>query len=123
MTSSTTSSTSFDVDDVLKQLTLQEKAALASGRNYWFTVPVERLGVPSVVLSDGPHGLRRLPSGADTSFSGFGGSIPSTCFPPATALGSSWDPELVERVGHPLGDEARALDVQVLLGRGINIKR
>jgi len=112
--------TAIDVENVLSQLTLDEKAALATGTGFWSTTPVERLGVPAITMSDGPHGVRRQPEGDHL---GIGGSYPATCFPPATALGSSWDPELVAKVGEALGKEARALDVQVLLGPGINIKR
>jgi beta-glucosidase len=110
----------LDVDEVLAELTLEEKATLISGVGFWNTAPIERLGVPSITLSDGPHGVRRSPQGDQI---GIGESYPATCFPPAAALGSSWDPELAETVGRALGQEANALDVQVLLGPGINIKR
>jgi beta-glucosidase len=110
----------LDVEKVLSELTLDEKATLTSGVGFWNTAPIERLGVPSITLSDGPHGIRRSPEGDQI---GIGDSYPATCFPPATALGSSWDPELAETVGRALGQEANALDVQVLLGPGINIKR
>jgi beta-glucosidase len=101
-------------------LELAEKAALCLGADIWSTAPVERLGVAPVVLADGPHGVRR-PAGAGEV--GIGSSLPATCFPTASALGSSWDPELVERVGAALGAEAAAQGVGVLLGPGINIKR
>lgn len=110
----------LDVDKILSELTLEEKATLTSGVGFWNTAPIERLGVPSITLSDGPHGVRRAPQGDQI---GIGDSYPATCFPPAAALGSSWDPELAETVGRALGQEANALDVQVLLGPGINIKR
>jgi beta-glucosidase len=110
----------IDVENVLRHLTLEEKAALATGTGFGSTTPIQRLGVPSITLSDGPHGVRRQPAGDHL---GIGGSYPATCFPPATSLGSSWDSELVRRVGEALGREAKALDVQVLLGPGINIKR
>jgi beta-glucosidase len=108
-------------DDILDRLTLAERASLTSGASLWCTKAVERVGIPSIRFSDGPHGLRRQPAGGDHL--GIGHSLPATCFPPAVALGSSWDPDLVRRVGEALGREARALDVQVLLGPGINIKR
>ncbi|WP_214404552.1 glycoside hydrolase family 3 C-terminal domain-containing protein [Pseudonocardia lacus] len=101
------------------ELTVEEKAALCLGADIWRTAPVERLGIGSVVLADGPHGLRKPAEGGV----GIGGSVPATCFPTASALGSSWDPELVERVGAALGAEAAAQGVGVLLGPGINIKR
>ncbi|WP_284763188.1 glycoside hydrolase family 3 C-terminal domain-containing protein [Arthrobacter sp. efr-133-R2A-63] len=103
----------------VQNLGLHEKASLLSGRDFWSTTPVS--GVASIVMVDGPHGVRRQEGTADNL--GFHASIPSTCFPPGTALGSSWDPELVDEVGRALGREARALSVNVLLGPAINIKR
>jgi beta-glucosidase len=98
-------------------MTLEEKASLCSGRDFWTTKPIERLGLGSVCLTDGPHGVRKA---ADTDFTN---SMPATCFPTASALASTWDTELVREVGEALGREARALDVQVLLGPGLNMKR
>ncbi|HYH91190.1 MAG TPA: glycoside hydrolase family 3 C-terminal domain-containing protein, partial [Solirubrobacteraceae bacterium] len=83
--------------------------------------PVPRLGIPAITLSDGPHGLRRQPDEGDHV--GISGSLPATCFPTASALGSSFDPVLVRRVGAAIGEEALSQDVQVVLGPGINIKR
>src|SRR4051812_28437061 len=114
-------STSQTVLSLLPELTLEEKASLCLGSDFWHTAPVPRLGIPAITLSDGPHGLRRQPEEGDHV--GLGGSLPATCFPTASALGSSFDPELVRRVGEALGEEARAQDVQVVLGPGINIKR
>ncbi|MCV2394221.1 glycoside hydrolase family 3 C-terminal domain-containing protein [Actinotalea sp. M2MS4P-6] len=102
-------------------LTLEEKASLVTGRDVWRTAEVERLGIGSVMVTDGPHGLRKQEASPDEL--GLGASVPATCFPTAAALGSSWDDELVRRVGVALGDETRANDVAVLLGPGINIKR
>ncbi|GAA2093556.1 glycoside hydrolase family 3 C-terminal domain-containing protein [Brevibacterium salitolerans] len=98
---------------------LEDRAALGSGENFWHTRA--RGGIPSITLSDGPHGLRKQTGSADHL--GLSGSVPATCFPPAVGLGQSWDPALAERVGRALGREARAADVQVLLGPGINLKR
>ncbi|WP_327731394.1 glycoside hydrolase family 3 C-terminal domain-containing protein [Streptomyces sp. NBC_00487] len=103
------------------ELSLDEKTALLSGQDVWTTEPAERVGIPSLVLSDGPHGLRRPRPDSDAL--DFHGSHPATCFPPAVALASSWDAELIGRVGEALGREARALGVDVLLGPGVNIKR
>ncbi|MGW1030023.1 glycoside hydrolase family 3 C-terminal domain-containing protein [Streptomyces sp. NPDC002577] len=103
------------------ELSLDEKTALLSGRDMWSTEPAERVGIPSLVLGDGPHGLRRPRPDAEDL--GLYDSQPATCFPPAVALASSWDPELIGRVGEALGREARALGVDVLLGPGVNIKR
>ncbi|MGC4941577.1 glycoside hydrolase family 3 C-terminal domain-containing protein [Kribbella sp. DT2] len=107
--------------ETLGQLTVEEKAALCLGSDFWHTAAIERLGVPAVMVADGPHGLRRQPDGGDHV--GIGGSLPATCFPTASALGSSWDVDLVRRVGAAIGIEARAQGVAVVLGPGINIKR
>lgn len=103
------------------ELTLEEKASLTSGASFWYTKPVERVGVPAVMVTDGPHGLRKQREGGDHL--GIGDSVPATCFPPAVGLGSSWDVDLVHRVGEALGAETSIEDVAVLLGPGINIKR
>ncbi len=106
--------------DLVEEMTLEEKAALASGQAFWTTEPVERLDLPSIWLADGPHGLRRTSSPGDI---GMGGSRPATCFPTAAGLAAAWDTSLVRRVGAALGEEAQAQDVQVVLGPGANIKR
>src|SRR6185312_11662977 len=97
------------------------KAALCLGSDMWHTAPIPEHDVEALVLSDGPHGLRRQPDGGDHA--GLGGSLPATCFPPAVALGSAWDPELAREVGAAIAREARAQGVAVVLGPGINIKR
>lgn len=107
--------------DHLDDLTLEERASLTSGESFWSTKAIDRLGIPSVVLTDGPHGVRLQQTGGDHL--GLADSVPATCFPPAVALGSSWDADLVRRVGEALGEEAKAEGVGVLLGPGINIKR
>jgi beta-glucosidase len=109
------------VAELVAQLTLEEKAALTLGSDFWHTAGVERLGIPAIMVSDGPHGLRKQPEEADHV--GIGGSVPATCFPTAATLGSSWDVDLVREVGVALGTEAAAEEVAVLLGPGINIKR
>jgi len=111
----------LDVDRVLAELTLEEKAALTAGADLWHLKGVERLGVPSVMVTDGPHGLRKQVAASDHL--GLGEAQPATCFPTAAALGSTWDVDLVRRVGVALGREARAAGVAVLLGPGVNIKR
>lgn len=114
----------FDVEHVLAGLTLEEKASLLSGLDFWTTQPLARDGgvaVPGVMVTDGPHGLRKQADSPDHI--GLGNSVPATCFPTAATLGSTWDPALVRRVGEALGRETRANDVAVLLGPGINIKR
>jgi beta-glucosidase len=111
----------LDVEGILAALTLEEKAALCLGSDFWHTAPVERLGVPALMVCDGPHGLRKQPDEADHA--GLGGSNPATCFPTACALASSWNTDLVRRVGEALGRETQAEKVAVLLGPGVNIKR
>jgi beta-glucosidase len=96
---------------------LEEKALLLSGDGWWHTHGVERLGIPSVSISDGPHGLRKVEG------SGLPISIAATCFPTASALASSWDRELIREVGVALAEECQAHDVQILLGPGVNMKR
>ena len=110
-----------DFTDRLSELTLEEKASLCLGSDFWHTAPVERLGIPQIMVSDGPHGLRAQLEEADHV--GIGGSAPATCFPTASALGSSWSPELFRTVGEALGREAKKLGVSVVLGPGINMKR
>ena len=105
----------------LAKMTLEEKASLTSGDSFWYTKAVESAGVPSVMLTDGPHGLRKQRGSADHL--GIGDSVPATCFPPAVGLGSSWDTELAYRVGVALGVESSIEDVAVILGPGVNIKR
>ncbi len=111
----------FAPEQVVAALTLEEKASLTSGASFWFTKSLDRVGIPQVMLTDGPHGVRKQRVGGEQV--SLGDSVPSTCFPPAVALGSTFDPELLERVGAALGDEAVAEQVGVLLGPGINIKR
>jgi beta-glucosidase len=108
------------VDYLLSQLTLEEKASLCSGRDDWSTQPIERLDIPWIWVADGPHGLRRAPQ---TNMPGYGDQLLATCFPTASALAATWDTNLIYKVGQALGQESQALDVNVLLGPGVNIKR
>lgn len=105
----------------LGEFTLEEKAALTSGADFWTTKAIDRLGVPSIMLTDGPHGLRKQAEESDHL--GLAASVPATCFPPAVALASSWDAALAERVGAAIAVEAAIEDVAVVLGPGVNIKR
>jgi beta-glucosidase len=102
-------------------LSLEDKAALLSGADFWSTRALPDAGVPSLVLTDGPHGIRRQQGSFDHL--GLSGSQAATCFPLAVAVGASWDPSLAERIGAAVGLEARALGVNVVLGPGVNIKR
>ncbi|HRC12554.1 MAG TPA: glycoside hydrolase family 3 C-terminal domain-containing protein [Dermatophilaceae bacterium] len=108
------------INDV-QGLTVEEQAGLTSGLDFWHTKPIERLGLPSIMLTDGPNGLRKQPEGGDHL--GLSSSVPATCFPPAAGIASSWDTDLMARVGAAVGLEAAVENVAVLLGPGINIKR
>lgn len=107
--------------DIISQMTLEEKAAFLSGKNEWQSRAIPRLGIPSIFLSDGPHGLRKQAGAGDHL--GLNPSLPATCFPTAATVANSWDEELGQEIGKALGEEARALGVNVLLGPGLNIKR
>lgn len=107
--------------EILSELTLEEKASLCSGETFWTTKAVERLGIPSVYMCDGPNGMRKEKQSAGTNI--MQESEKSTCFPTAVTTASSWNTELLEEVGETLADEAKALKVTTVLGPGINIKR
>lgn len=107
--------------ELLSQMTLEEKTMLCSGLDFWHLNEVERLGLKSIMVSDGPHGLRKHPDKKDKT--DFMGSVPAVCFPTASATAASWDEELIYRMGEALGDECKAEKVSVLLGPGNNIKR
>ncbi|MBU4337450.1 MAG: glycosyl hydrolase, partial [Actinobacteria bacterium] len=106
---------------MIENLSLEEKAALLSGKTVWDSRDVPRLGIRSLVLTDGPHGVRRQTGSADHL--GIAASLPATCFPTAAAVANTWDIELVQEIGAALGAEATAQGVDVLLGPGLNIKR
>ncbi|BBH20680.1 glycosyl hydrolase [Paenibacillus baekrokdamisoli] len=110
-----------NIRNLIDQMTLEEKAGLCSGLDFWNTKGIERLGIPSVMVTDGPHGLRKQNEGADHL--GLHNSVPATCFPSAAGMASSWNRELIKRVGEALGLESQAENVAVLLGPGVNIKR
>lgn len=107
--------------EIISKMTREEKASLMSGKDFWQTMDVERLGVPSIFLADGPHGIRKQAEAADHL--GLNESIPATCFPTAATVANSWNEELGEKMGEYLGKEAVAQKVNVLLGPGINMKR
>lgn len=102
-------------------MSLREKASICSGKDWWCTESFERLGVPSITMADGPHGLRKPRE--DSDFQEIRNSLEATCFPSAVSLASSWDRELINSVGRALGKECQAEDVSILLGPGVNIKR
>ena len=105
----------------IQQMTLEEKCYLFSGKDFWQTRAVERLGIVNMSLSDGPHGVRKQEGAGDQL--GLNGSLPATCFPTAATIANSWDPALGEEIGEYLGEEAASQGVGVLLGPGLNIKR
>jgi beta-glucosidase len=106
---------------LVAELTLEEKTRLCQGRDHWHTNAVDRLDIPSVMVADGPHGMRVQPEGGDHL--GLTDSLPATCFPTASALAATWDVGLVAEVGAAIAREARAQGVDVVLGPGANIKR
>ena len=108
-------------EEMIKKMTLEEKAAFLSGKGEWQTWDFERLGIPSMYCSDGPHGIRKQAGAGDHL--GLNPSLPATCFPTAATMANSWDPALGEEIGRALGEEARVQDVHVVLGPGLNIKR
>lgn len=111
----------LNIEEILNQMTLEEKASLCSGADSWHTEAIERLGLPAVMLSDGPHGLRKQD---ETTYQiGPDESIKAVCFPTASAMACSFDRELIYKVGTALGEECQSEDINVLLGPGINMKR
>ena len=110
-----------DLKALIGQMTLEEKASLCSGSDFWHTQGIERLGIPAVMVTDGPHGLRKQAGEADHL--GLNDSVEAVCFPAGCATGSSFDPDLLEHMGQVLGDECQAEDVSILLGPAVNIKR
>ncbi|MEG1875697.1 MAG: glycoside hydrolase family 3 protein, partial [Angelakisella sp.] len=110
-----------EIRELVAQLTLEEKASLCSGKDFWHLKAIERLGIPSVMVSDGPHGLRKQDDKADHL--GINDSIQAVCFPAACATACSFDPDLLYQMGSALGEECRAEGVSVLLGPAVNIKR
>lgn len=109
------------VKDYISQMTLEEKASLCSGKNFWYMKGIERLGIPSVMVTDGPHGLRKQAGSSDHL--GINESVKSTCFPPAVTSASTWDRDALYEMGKAIGEEAVQEKVAVVLGPGTNIKR
>ncbi|WP_112179878.1 MULTISPECIES: glycoside hydrolase family 3 C-terminal domain-containing protein [Paraliobacillus] len=107
--------------DIIDQMTLEEKASMMSGKDFWQTQDIERFDIHSMFLADGPHGIRRQEIAADQL--GLNTGIPATCYPTAATVANSWNAELGEKVGDYLGEEAITQKVNVLLGPGINMKR
>jgi len=110
-----------DIKKIISQMTIEEKAGMCSGLDFWHTKGVERLGIPSIMVTDGPHGLRKQEGESDHL--GLNNSVPATCFPAGATLACSWDRNLLEKVGVALGEECQAEDVSIILGPAANIKR
>jgi beta-glucosidase len=111
----------MDKNAIIKSMTLEEKASLCSGLGSWWTKPIERLNIPSIMMTDGPHGLRKQKT--KTEQVGIHESYPATCFPPAVNLASSFNLDLVKQVGKHIAIEAKAEGISIVLGPGVNIKR
>ena len=110
-----------DIKKIIAEMTVEEKANLCSGLGNWHTKGVERLGIPSIMMVDGPHGLRIQLQNADLSDTQ--NSLPATCFPTAVNMASTWDRNLIEEIGRAIGEECQVEGVSILLGPGVNIKR
>ena len=107
------------IDNLIKKMTLEEKASLCTGASPWSTTPIERLGLPELTVSDGPHGVRRVANVKDLIAT----SLPATCFPTASCMASTWDVDLIYAMGQALAEECIALKVDLVLGPGANMKR
>lgn len=112
---------SRDMRKIISEMTLEEKASMCSGLDFWRTKSIERLGIPSIMMTDGPHGLRKQ-AGASAHL-GINENVPATCFPSGSGLACSWDKTLIEKVGIALGQECQAEEVSIILGPAANIKR
>lgn len=115
-----TTMTTDKILELVSQMTLEEKAGFTSGKDGWFLKAVDRLGIPSIRTSDGPHGLRRIDGDIEKLE---GHSTPAVCFPAACATASSFDRELLHKMGVVLGKESQNQQVEILLGPGVNMKR
>lgn len=109
------------ITELISKMTLEEKAGLCSGEDFWHTKGIERLGIPSVMVSDGPHGLRKQEDEADHL--GINDSIKAVCFPAGCATASSFDRDLLEELGEIIGNECQAENISTILGPAMNIKR
>jgi beta-glucosidase len=112
---------SMKYQELIGKMTLEQKASLTSGKDFWQSMNIDELGIPSMFLSDGPHGIRKQAAAADHL--GLNKSIPATCYPTAATMANTWNTELGEEMATCLGAEAVALKVNVLLGPGTNMKR
>lgn len=111
----------LDIEKILQEMTLEEKAQMCSGRDFWHSQDVERLGIPSVMMCDGPNGLRKQKGQGDHL--GINESIETVCYPTSSAIAASFDRDLLRKLGESLGDECQSEQVGMLLGPGVNMKR
>ncbi len=111
----------MNITNIVQKMTLEEKCYLLSGKDVWRTRSVERLGISGMMLSDGPHGIRKQEGESDHL--GLNASVPATCYPTAATIANSWDVALGREIGEHLGMEAVSQGISVLLGPGMNIKR
>lgn len=109
------------IEEQLSKLTLEEKAELLSGKDFWTTKENKKIGLTSITMTDGPHGLRKQIAASDHL--GMNESAPATCFPTACALASSWNPQLANKIGQALAEECKEAGIDILLGPGVNMKR
>ena len=111
--------------EIVEKMSLEQKAAFVSGYDYWHLEEAPELGLPKIMITDGPHGLRKAnpDKKSSTGGIGLGNSVPATCFPPAATSSCSWDPELLEQEGEAMGEECLKEKVSTILGPGTNIKR
>ena len=107
----------MDIERLIREMTLEEKAGLCSGKDNWRTKSIERLGLDSIMVADGPSGVRK----EDPAYPG--SSVEAVCYPTGSALASTFDPCLAERLGGELGEEAASKGLHTLLGPAVNIKR
>ncbi|MEI3339605.1 MAG: glycoside hydrolase family 3 N-terminal domain-containing protein [Eubacterium sp.] len=113
----------MDLDKIIGQMTLEDKIALCSGASFWETKKYDPYGIPSLFMCDGPHGLRKQEQANRADMLGINNSRPATCFPAEVTAAGSWDPDLLERIGNAIGEEARDQGVGLVLGPGANLKR
>ncbi|HCC07775.1 MAG TPA: glycosyl hydrolase, partial [Clostridiales bacterium] len=111
----------FDKNEILQDMSIEEKASLCSGGDYWHTKELKKYNIPRLTMSDGPHGLRLQLKQADNL--GINESEKATCFPSGATICNSWDEDLIYKMGEALGEECLKNNVHILLGPGINIKR
>ena len=112
-----------DIDKLLEELTIEEKASLLSGHKSWYTNQISRLNIPKICMTDGPHGLRKKREDGKAVLNGLGDSEISTCFPPAVTSAASWNEDLLFKMGEVMGKECNHYNVHVILGPAMNIKR